>query len=146
VTWIRVPACIDPTGDIREPLVDFTSSRRDRGAQSIRGVIVKFMAEYKHRLNGSATENSGDLASMLEVFSKWAPAAGYTIEMFVERVDATGGYILVETNEPDSVLEFAAQFAPWNDSLIVPVVPVEQAVPALEKAAEWRRQAGAPAG
>jgi hypothetical protein len=102
---------------------------------------VKFMIEYKHRLASSASENSTDIASLLATFSKWTPATAYTIETFVERADSIGGYILIDTDDLEAVLEFSAQFMPWNDTTVVPVVSVERAVPAWQSAMEWRRQA-----
>lgn len=97
------------------------------------------MIEYKHRLTSSASDNSTDIASLLATVSKWTPAAAYTIETFVERADSTGGYIVLDSDDLEAVLEFSA--LPWNDTSVVPVVPVERAVPAWESAMEGRRQA-----
>jgi hypothetical protein len=93
---------------------------------------MKLMIEYKHRLNSSASDNAAEIASLLATFAKWAPSSAFTIESFVERVDSTGGYIMLETDDLEAVLEFSAQFMPWNDTTVVPVVPVERAVPGRE--------------
>jgi hypothetical protein len=90
---------------------------------------MKYAMAWTSRLTGSSRDNEEALRRALALFSKWQPPAGTTFHQFVGRVDAGGGYAIVETDNPAELLDGTTKFAPFNEFEIHPVVDM----------AEWAR-------
>ena len=99
---------------------------------------MKYMVEYTIRHAGKTNEESRhDTSTLTTAFSKWKPDEGLKIHAFVSKLDANGGYILLEADDPKIVAAFSAKFAAWNDSTIIPVMEVADAVQIGEAARAW---------
>jgi hypothetical protein len=100
---------------------------------------MKYLVSWRTREGGSGTDNEASGARLLQVFSKWAPPDDATFHQFLARLDAAGGYAVVETDNPASVMDGPAKFAPWLDFTVVPVVDITEGVQVLSAAVEFRR-------
>ena len=65
-------------------------------------------------------------AVALELFSKWKPPKGTTFHQFVGRLDAEGGFAVVETDNPSELLDSTGKFAPYNVFQVYPVVDYQR--------------------
>jgi hypothetical protein len=65
-------------------------------------------------------------AVALELFSKWKPLKGTTFHQFVGRLDAEGGFAVVETDNPSELLDSTGKFAPYNVFQVYPVVDYQR--------------------
>jgi hypothetical protein len=104
---------------------------------------MKMMIEWATRPAPSYEADIANREAILRTFAEWSPPAGITIHAFVVKMEAQAGYILVEFDDPAVMTLFAAQFMPWNDVRIVPVMDVEQVVPLYNQAFGWTRGAAA---
>ena len=66
---------------------------------------MKFVVTWKVRSGASAADNEAAAARTLEVFGKWSPPSDETFHQFLGRLDGTGGFAVVETDNPDSLAE-----------------------------------------
>jgi hypothetical protein len=100
---------------------------------------MKFMVIWRVRPGGSGADNEAASERTLQVFSKWAPPADETFHQFLGRLDGTGGYAVVETDNPDSLGEAAAKFGPFLDFEIVPVNDIAETTRLLGEGVEFRK-------
>jgi len=100
---------------------------------------MKYVMAWTYRLNGSAMENEASVQRGLEVFSKWRPPEGMTIHQFVGRIDGSGGFSVVETDNPMDLAVQSSKFGFIADYQIFPVVEMDGAVQALQEGAEFRQ-------
>jgi len=103
-----------------------------------RRLAMKYLVCWTQRRSGSSGEEEISEDRALKVFSKWAPHADLTIQAFLSRIDGRGGYVLLETDSADALLDGPAVFGPWLDYDIIPVVDIQDAVVATEKGREFR--------
>ena len=103
---------------------------------------MKYVMAWTSRLGGSGKENEEGVARALELFSKWQPAAGTTFHQFVGRLDAEGGYAVVETDNPTELLDSTAKFAPFNVFEIHPVVDMNDWAQTAQEAVGFRESIG----
>jgi len=76
---------------------------------------MKYLVSFRSREGGSAADIEVAEKRSMDVFSKWTPPEGVTFHQFLARLDARGGYAVVETDDPMLVAEGPAKFAPWFD-------------------------------
>jgi len=88
---------------------------------------------------GSAAENEAGVARLLEVFGKWAPAAGVTIHQFVTRVDGEGGFAVTEADDPATAARDFAKFVPFCEYTVYPVLDIAERAGILAEGVEWRK-------
>ena len=103
---------------------------------------MKYVMAWTSRLGGSGAENEAGVARALELFSKWQPAAGTTFHQFVGRLDAEGGFAVVETDNPTELLDSTAKFAPFNVFQIHPVVDINDWAQTAREAVDFRVSIG----
>ena len=88
----------------------------------------------------SWTERPGmtldDANNSLKVFSKWAPDPSTTFHQFVQRVDGRGGFAVVETDNPATLLKDAMTFGLWFEFEACPVMDMLEAAPTLTHVSE----------
>jgi len=99
---------------------------------------MKFVVTWRVRNGSSAAENEAAAARVLEVFGKWSPPSDETFHQFLGRLDATGGFAVVETDNPDSLGEGPAKFGAYMDFEIIPVNDVTETVRLLGEGVEFR--------
>ncbi len=96
---------------------------------------MKYVLEWTPRAGGSAQENLASMKRSLEIFSKWSPST--TVHQFVARVDAQGGFAVMETDDPTTMARDCAIFSPYLNFTAHPVVEIDQGAAALTAAVEF---------
>jgi hypothetical protein len=99
---------------------------------------MKYMVSWRTRAGGSGADNEAALARLLQAFSSWSPPSDATFHEFLGRLDAEGGYAVVETDNPASVMEGPSKFAPWLEFSVTPVLDITDAVPVFNAGVEFR--------
>ena len=99
---------------------------------------MKYLVSWTARAGGSAKDNEAAVKRSLDVFGKWSPPADSTFHQFVARLDGTGGYAIVETDNPASVAEGPAKFGTLFDFTVVPVIDIMESVAIGQDAIEFR--------
>jgi uncharacterized protein DUF3303 len=99
---------------------------------------MKYLVTWTARDGGSAADNEAAVKRSLAVFSKWSPPGDATFHQFLNRIDGTGGYAVVETDNPASVAEGPAKFGPYFDFQVIPVMDITDGVQITNEAAEFR--------
>ena len=99
---------------------------------------MKFVVTWRVRNGSSAADNEAAAARVLEVFGKWSPPSDETFHQFLGRLDGTGGFSVVETDNPDSLAEAPAKFGPYLDFEIIPVSDIAETTRILGEGVEYR--------
>jgi hypothetical protein len=99
---------------------------------------MKYVMTWTPRLNGSAEENDAAARLGLDLFSKWQPPASSTFHAFVARLDAGGGFAVVETDNPADLLDGTSKFATLNDFQLYPVVDMPDWVKSAQEGVAFR--------
>jgi hypothetical protein len=84
----------------------------------------------------TAAADEGAAKRLLDVFSKWTPAAS-NIALFLSRVDNRGGFSVVETDKPLDILRDVTKFGNWLKFTVTPVVDITDAVPVFNEAVDF---------
>jgi len=84
-------------------------------------------------------QNLTGTEALITAFSKWKPEDGLSVQAFVSNVSGTGGYALVEANDPKVVTSFVSKFNYWNDVDVVPVIDIGEAVQIAQSSLAWAR-------
>ena len=100
---------------------------------------MKYMVSWKMRGGGSAADLEAAAERGLAIFSKWSPPADETFHEFLERLDGEGGYAVVETDNPLSLLEAPAKFGTMFEFSVVPCVDITESIPVLNEGVEFRK-------
>lgn len=100
--------------------------------------MAQYMVSWVARPGGSAAESEVAAKRGLQLFSKWSPHPSATFKVFVGRLDARGGYALVETDDPAALAEGPAKFGTAFDFEIVPVMDIMDGVGILSEGIEFR--------
>jgi uncharacterized protein DUF3303 len=100
---------------------------------------MKFVVTWKVRSGGSAADNEAAAARTLEVFGKWSPPSDETFHQFLGRLDGTGGFAVIETDNPDSLAEAPAKFGTYLDFEIIPVNDITETTRLLGEGVEFRK-------
>src|SRR5271165_5749580 len=103
---------------------------------------MKYLVSWKARNGGSGAENHASAAEGLQAFSKWSPAADATFHQFLARLDGEGGYAVIESDNPVSVMEGPAKFEPWFEFTVTPVMDIMDSIPIVAAAIEFRNSVG----
>jgi hypothetical protein len=101
---------------------------------------VKYMITFTVRTTGlTYDQNLTGEETLLTAFSKWKPEEGLSIQAFLSNLSGTGGYILVEADDPKVITSFVSKFNYWNDSNVVPVIDIGEAVTIGQSSLAWAR-------
>ncbi len=95
---------------------------------------MKYVVSMKFLRNGSAAENKTAQRELLDLYSKWKPAAGTTFHQFLARVDGGGTIAVVETDNPSDLIDTTSLFGAFVEYQVYPVVEVDEAVRAAQEA------------
>lgn len=99
---------------------------------------MKYLVSWTYRLNGSAADNEESLRRGLAVFSKWTQPASSTYHQFLGRVDGSGGFAVVETDNLADLADTTSKFGFIADYEIHPVLDMDQAAQALQQGVDFR--------
>ena len=103
---------------------------------------MKYVMAFTNRLGGTGKENEEAVRRALGVYTKWQPPSGTTIHQFLGRVDAEGGFAVVETDNAADLLETASKFVPFINYQIYPVVDVGDWAQAVQAGVDFRDSIG----
>ncbi|WP_040799250.1 DUF3303 domain-containing protein [Nocardia higoensis] len=103
---------------------------------------MKYVVSWQYRWNGTARENEASIQRALEAFANWKPAAGTTYHQFVGRLDAIGGFAVVETDNPHELADAPGKFGFIADYQIYPVVDITESIQAAQEGVEFRKSLG----
>jgi len=98
--------------------------------------------QWSTRPGSEAKDNLESSESLLEAFGSWTPPSEWTISEFINRVDGRGGLLICETDDLVSIDKAVAQFLPWLDYDVIPVVDIAESVANLAAGNAWARSAG----
>lgn len=99
---------------------------------------MKYVVSWTYKWNGSAAENEAGARRALEVFAKWTPPAGERFHQFVGKLDGSGGFAVVETDNPMDLANAPSRFGFFTEYQIYPVADIAEAVQAFQEGAEFR--------
>ena len=98
---------------------------------------MKYVVMVETRLNGTPSENMEALKNVQEVFAKWTPPEGVTLE-FHERLDGGGTFVVAEGDDIEAMFLPALQFNPWVKATYYPVATtLDQGTALNQKAIDW---------
>lgn len=103
---------------------------------------MKYVITWELRPGGSGVDNEEASRRALAVFAKWSPPADQTFHEFLGRLDARGGFAVVETDNAASLLDAASKFGPFFDFTIYPVVEIAEVARAGQEGVEFRAAIG----
>lgn len=104
--------------------------------------FMKYMIEYTIRAAGlTHSENFAGAEALLTAFGKWKPEDGLTVHAFVSNLAGNGGYVLVESSDPKVIVSFVSKYNFWNETKVVPVIEVIDAVPVTAASLSWAQSA-----
>ena len=95
---------------------------------------MKYMVSWESRQNASEELQ----ARSLQVFGKWAPSPDVTFHQFLGRIDARGGYAVVEADDPSKVAHDMAVFSAYFDMTVTPVLEIADIAMIGAEAVEFR--------
>jgi hypothetical protein len=95
---------------------------------------MKYVVHWESRQN----ESEELQARGLQVFSKWSPSEGATFHEFLGRVDARGGYAVIETDDPKLLAKDMSIFSAFFDMSVEPVLEVADIAMIGAEAVEFR--------
>jgi hypothetical protein len=102
-------------------------------------MIMKYVVAWKLRGSGSAEENEAAAERGLKVFAGWSPPADSQFVQFLTRLDGEGGFAVVDTDNPLSVLDGPAKFSPYFEFSVFPVVDIMEGIPVANDAVAFRK-------
>lgn len=88
---------------------------------------MKFVLAYRTRQGSDAQANLASAQAAQKLLANWAPHRPAGIQQWVQRVDGSGGYAVIETDDAHGLLGDMATWAPWLTFEIVPVVDIGEA-------------------
>ena len=100
--------------------------------------MAKYLVSWKARSGGTGQQNHDDVKKNLATFAKWQAPAGQNFVQFLARVDAQGGYAIVETDDQAGLADGPSKFGTWFEFEVVPVVDIGDGVAQLQAAIEFR--------
>jgi hypothetical protein len=103
---------------------------------------MKYVVSWTYRWNGSAVDNEKGIQRALEVFANWNPAASVTYHQFVGRLDGSGGFAVVETDNPMDLADGPKKFGFFAEYQIYPVADIAEVVQAIQEGADFRESIG----
>jgi Protein of unknown function (DUF3303) len=102
---------------------------------------MKFMVEYSTRSAPTYGQAIDNFDAVLRAFSTWSVPDGVTIAAFVAKVEAPGGYILLECDDAAVLARLVYQYMSWNDARIIPVIDIQEAASLYGDGIAWAKAA-----
>ena len=72
----------------------------------------------------------------LQLFTQWSPP--FEFKANYSRGDGKGGIAIVESDSVEAVVEGISVWGPFFEFEITPIMDIQAAVPALQRAYDWR--------
>jgi len=96
--------------------------------------MAKYIIAWEQQEGAAGQEELG--RRLLDVYSKWTPAAGNILQ-FLSRLDGQGGLSIVETDNVLNILRDVSKFEVWLEFSVTPVVDITDAVPVFNEATDY---------
>jgi hypothetical protein len=103
---------------------------------------MKYLVSWTARAGGSAEENESLVVRSLAAFAKWSPPEDTTFLQVLTRLDGSGGFAVVESDNPASVAEGPAKFGTYFEFSVIPVLDVGEGVAMAQQGIAFRRTVG----
>ena len=97
---------------------------------------MKYVLEWRVRPGVAGQQAEADTRRAYELYSKWQPRV--TILQFVGRVDAEGGFMVCEADNPADLLEGTSKLSSYVQYECHPVIDVQDWVQAGQEAISFR--------
>ncbi len=97
---------------------------------------MKFVLVYTWREGGSSAEREVTEKRSMQLLSKFEPSV--QISEWVDRIDAGGGFAVLESDDPVAMTKDIAIWAPLLNFELYPVLDVADATPAQQEAIDFR--------
>ena len=97
---------------------------------------MKYVLEWRIRPGVGGHQGEADTRRAYELYSKWQPKI--TILEFVGRVDAEGGFMVCEADNPADILEGTSKLSPYVQYQCHPVVDVTDWIQTGQEAISFR--------
>jgi len=98
---------------------------------------MKFVLAYTWRDGGSAAEREQTMKRSMQLLGKFSPSDPTQIKEWVDRVDGEGGFALLESDDPISMMRDIAIWIPMLRFELHPVVDIGDAMPAQQEALDF---------
>jgi hypothetical protein len=96
---------------------------------------MMFHVRWTRRDSGASDEADRQLLAILE---KFTPPEGVTIHSWLERIDGTGGFAVLEATDPTALAAGFPIFNPYVAFEVTPVIQHDEGVAALTAAVAFR--------
>lgn len=103
---------------------------------------MKYLMSWTYRVGGTAKENEESVERALALFSKWSPSQAVTFHQFLQRIDGSGGFAVVECDNAADLADATTKFSTFAEYLIYPVIDVEESIGMLQQACAFRESVG----
>jgi len=97
---------------------------------------MKFVLTYTFRDGGSLEEREAAEKRSMQLLAKFQPSV--QISEWVDRIDAEGGFAVLESDDPVAMTKDIAIWAPLLRFELHPVLDVADATPAQQEAIDFR--------
>lgn len=95
---------------------------------------MKYVLAYKARVSADAEHNLASFRSSQQLLSSWQPHAPEGISEWVQRVDGTGGFVVVQTDDAAALFKDMATWSPWLEFEVIPVIDIGDATARTQEA------------
>jgi len=72
----------------------------------------------------------------LQLFTSWSPP--FEFKANYSRGDGKGGIAIIESDSVEAIIEGISPWVPFFDFEVTPIMDIQAAVPALQRAYGWR--------
>ena len=72
----------------------------------------------------------------LQLFAQWSPP--FEFKANYSRGDGKGGIAIIESDSVEAIIEGISPWVPFFDFEVTPIMDIQAAVPALQRAYGWR--------
>ncbi len=100
---------------------------------------MKYVVSWTYHWNGSAAENEAGMERALQVFAKWTQPASMTFHQFVGKLDGTGGFAVVETDDPMDLADAPSKFGYFAEYRIDPVTDMTEVAQVIQQGVDFRK-------
>jgi hypothetical protein len=95
---------------------------------------MKYVLAYKARTSDTAKGNLDASRSAQKLLTSWQPHAPEGISEWLQRVDGTGGFAVVQTDDAAALFKDMSTWSPWLEFEVIPVIDLADATAMTEAA------------
>jgi hypothetical protein len=99
---------------------------------------MKFVLVYKARGNDTPKDIDDSQRSAQKLLSSWQPHAPEGISEWLTRVDGTGGFAVVQTDDAGALYKDLATWSAWLEFEVIPVIDLGESTPLTDEVFQAR--------